>query len=722
MQDPLASNIRSGFSGYRNREDVSVLNPNIMVVGSKNVLTNTYKRVGSRRGYTLDGQRSTPNSGYGIYGSFDWNSHSGFERNLRVGFNSTGSNGRVQVRYVAKGGEKYNSITFTEGQIYWIDIQDNVGSSFSACHFWDFENELKDLILWVDGTSKIYMWSGAISKVESTSWDTGCVSVINSAPTAGGTNYAVGDVLTITTGGTGCTVRVDAVAPFTGAVTSLTLLSPGSGYTVGAGKATSGGGGTGCTVEINTIAHGYIKIPDGATPGALGFLSSVLYSKALLINTHTYTYSKIAGQYFIGISSDPTVEEASSIICQKPHIAPNSSLNGVPLNFKNYLIKNLNNQIYLAASDNHSIYISNVNSFLDYIFSSPRKPGEGAILTLDGVPKSMQQQSDSMFISAGSDYWYYTKFQMSSDNLHEAINIVPIKTAAKQGCQSDALSTKIKNSIAFVSHEVQVNTLGLLPNFLGEPQVVDISYPIVHDVQNADFTDGHMLYFKKYLFITKPKEGIMLIYNMTQDVADGSVDPSQVHYWEAPQTLPIGRLSIINGELYGHAYNESNTYKLFDGFSDDGKPYKCVALFAYSTYGDRTASKSSNKFFVEGYKKQDTKLTGILRRGLNGSVVSWSWKTLPSRCLIPVIDDASIGKTPIGKTPIGGTSQEIDLATPPKFRLVQTYDRSPYFEEQIGFSSDGVGQWWELVSFSTNATLTTEGQSSIFDPNDGDLN
>mgnify|MGYP000550030474 CR=1 FL=1 len=716
--DPLAGNIRNDFPfGYRNREDVSVISPNIMVKGSQNVLTNTFKRVGSRPGYVLDGQRSPANTGQGIYGSFDWRTHYGTERNLRVGFNSTGSDGVLQYRYVAEAGQRYLSNTFTEGQVYWIDLYSSVGSSYYACRFWDFTNELKDLNLWVDGTSNIFMWSGAVSTIAETSWATGSVAVLASAPTAGGAGYVVGDILTITTGGTGATLRV--AAHTAGVVTAVTLLTPGSGYTTGGGKVTSGGTGAGCTVDITTIAQGFIRLTDtaGVGAGGQGFLVTNAYTKSVTANTNNYTYSYITGAYLVGLSANPTAEPVDSIIHQTPQVLPNAGMSGIPATLKNQIIENLNNQIYVSGAENNSVYISAINNFQSYTFSTPRVVGEGARLTLDGVPTRLQPQSDSMFMSAGKDYWYQTKFTLSADNAKEAITIVPIKTTSNQACQAPGLAVKIKNLIAFVSNEVQINTMGLSSNFLTDPQVNDISGSIVHDVQNADFTDGRILYFQKFLFVTKPKEGIMLIYNMTADADDSTVGPSNTHYWEAPQVLPFGCLSIIGGELYGHAYSESNTFKLFTGLSDDGKPYRCLALFAYDSHGDRTATKSSNEFFVEGYKTQATKLTGYLRREFNGPVSSWSWRELPSRNIIPVIDDASIGKAPIGSVSIGGTAYESDpLSTPPKFRLVQTFNKTPYFEEQIGFGSDEIGSRWELVSFSTNATLTSEGQSSIYDP------
>lgn len=81
---------------------------------------------------------------------------------------------------------------------------------------------------------------------------TGGILTVDAAPTAGGSAYRVNEILTITTGGALGKVRVTAVSA-TGAVTAIALENPGSTYTTGTGKATSGGSGSGCTVSIQTI-------------------------------------------------------------------------------------------------------------------------------------------------------------------------------------------------------------------------------------------------------------------------------------------------------------------------------------------------------------------------------------------------------------------------------------------------------------------------------------
>ena len=80
------------------------------------------------------------------------------------------------------------------------------------------------------------------------------VTGINTVPTAGGTGYLVGDILTCSVGGTGARVIVTAINPG-GIVTGIELVAAGTatGFTVGTGKATTGGTGTGCTIEVTSI-------------------------------------------------------------------------------------------------------------------------------------------------------------------------------------------------------------------------------------------------------------------------------------------------------------------------------------------------------------------------------------------------------------------------------------------------------------------------------------
>ncbi len=79
------------------------------------------------------------------------------------------------------------------------------------------------------------------------------IGTVNATPTAGGINYVVDQILTVTEGIDG-TVKVTSVSG--GAVTGIVFNTAGSGYTTGAGKATvraPGDAGSGCTIEILTV-------------------------------------------------------------------------------------------------------------------------------------------------------------------------------------------------------------------------------------------------------------------------------------------------------------------------------------------------------------------------------------------------------------------------------------------------------------------------------------
>jgi len=84
------------------------------------------------------------------------------------------------------------------------------------------------------------------------------IRTINTTPTAAGSGYAIGDVLTSAVGGTGAQFRVVAITP-TGGVVTLELIHSGTitGYTASSGNATTNllGSGSGCTIQFATVGE-----------------------------------------------------------------------------------------------------------------------------------------------------------------------------------------------------------------------------------------------------------------------------------------------------------------------------------------------------------------------------------------------------------------------------------------------------------------------------------
>jgi hypothetical protein len=228
------------MEGYRNKEDISTLAPNTLVVGSHDVLTNVFGRVYSRAGYTPDGASSGIN--VGIVSSYDWlTPPSGVVRNLRATMPNTGS-GYMEVRNVD-----------STGKVTWNKLLTNLNSAnFNFAPWWNNTQQINEVLM-VNGGQQIWDWNGGIATLGTTT-DTGsAIMSIATTPTAGGTGYVVGDVLTIS-GGTGGTVSVSSTT--NGAITGISILSGGSSYAVNDVVAVGFGGGYGGTIKVTGASSG----------------------------------------------------------------------------------------------------------------------------------------------------------------------------------------------------------------------------------------------------------------------------------------------------------------------------------------------------------------------------------------------------------------------------------------------------------------------------------
>lgn len=140
------------------------------------------------------------------------------------------------------------------------------------------------------GTALPYGISSATRQVNS-------VISINATPVAGGSGYSIGDVLTLSTGGSNGQVTVESIGP-TGAVLSVSLRRVGASYSVTT-SATTGGTGTGCTIGITGVGTTGRIATVTNHPMAIGETVTV---KGLTESAWNTTYT------IIGVDSPSTLE------------------------------------------------------------------------------------------------------------------------------------------------------------------------------------------------------------------------------------------------------------------------------------------------------------------------------------------------------------------------------------------------------------------------------
>lgn len=594
--------------GYRNREDVTNLPPGVLIVGSQNVLTNVSERVQIRQGYSLDGPISTVLAGTSA--SFDWLTKVNSEKHLRAGgLTSAGNDGKLQYRYVAP-----------DGTVTWRDLRSGLSSvAFNFAKFFNTTEQLR-VALFVDGSSNIYEWNGAVTE----------------------------------------------------------LLS----------------------ATTNTITKA------GATWLDSGFYTTA--HKQVVINGTVYTYTGgESTNTLTGVTPDPSAEPVGSVIHQQFVTTANSSLSGVPSTFPNGLIETLNNQVFLAALTNSTVFISKVNDYTDYTSSTPRQSGEGASLVLDDNIVAFKPQEQFMYVSAGLDLWYNVNFQIQTSTVgvtYEQVNALALKTGRQQGAQSQAFVSHMKNNIIVVTNEPTIDTFGRVESSLATPQTTNLSDPIKLDVDRYDFTDGSIFYYQYFIYVAVPKEGLVLPFNLV------------TKSWEAPQTVPVSHFYIVDGELYGHGYNTFESYKLFTGFADrvypgfTGFPIDAKWVFSYQNFGSRFSYKKANYLYVEGYINPNTVATAKITYELDGckTVKTFEINGSDQQIVCLLQSPGSLGKESLGKQKLGGDETQTINGLPPKFRVEKGFNNTDFFECSVSFEVLGTDNRLELLAFGLNESPSSE--------------
>ncbi len=408
--------------------------------------------------------------------------------------------------------------------------------------------------------------------------------------------------------------------------------------------------------------------------------------------TFTYTGGE-STTTLTGVTVDPTTFTftAGALVLQEVRTNANKPASGSV----NDGIATLKNQVYIGSLTSREVNVSKNTDFTLFTFSSPRAPGEGALLTLDNTWTAFAPQEEDMYISAGKDDWYKTSFTLSDTITSEAFKVEKLKTAPRQAAQTHDLTAKIKNSVVFISNEPTLDELGRLEN-INTPQSQPLSDPIKPDFDAADFTNGHVKYFGNKVYICCPANGTVFI----RDLDKG--------FWQPPQKLPIRRFAIIGGELYGHSSLVPETYKLFTGVDDNDNYIDFRIFFAYRNFGDRAHNKAFDEYFTEGYISPNTTLTmGILYdfQGASGSA-EFIIDGNSTAILFGSGVDNSLGKESFGKEPLGSSMNE-NAGTLPKFRHIATFRPTDNYEYQVSYKTTDPDAQFELLAQGPNPKLAT---------------
>jgi len=424
-------------------------------------------------------------------------------------------------------------------------------------------------------------------------------------------------------------------------------------------------------------------------------------TRKVVINGTEYTYTGgESTDTLTGVTPDPSGEAADSNVFQAIRTNANTPTAG----FLSTGIKVLNNQLWIFSSTSRQVYVSSNTDHTSYTFSTPRMVGEGALLTLDDVPRALAVQGEDMFISAGRDFWYKSSFEQlltSTDTIAETLNVKKLKTMPGMGSQSQEMTLEAGDYTAFITYEPALRILGNIEN-LENPALLNLSNPIKPDFDAADFTNGCLTWDKNRIYVSCPNDDKVLILEKKEN-ADGTT----AWFWQPPQILPVRQFAIIGGELYGHSNATPETYKLFDGTNDNEKSMNAVAQFAYRSYKLRDKLKIFDEWLTEGYISSNCVLTLQLKYEFEGSqqTLEKTIKGYDDNILFKPSVGGIIGTEPLGTGRIG-TGGENAATLNPKFRVINEFPVQDFFEVGARYESDGTDLDWEIVAQGGNMRLS----------------
>lgn len=436
-------------------------------------------------------------------------------------------------------------------------------------------------------------------------------------------------------------------------------------------------------------------------------------NKKVMINGTEYTYT--GGENtdtLTGVTPDPSGEAANSVAYQSVVTHDNTPVDGR----NNHYIGQYQNHVLVGSDDDDLVYVSNSDNHTSYTESSPRIPGEGALLTLDGPTRGFGELSDRLIVFAGLNAIYSaTPNEITvGSTLTETFDVQKYQVGQLMGAKNPETIVSIGDSIVYLSNEPAVREITSLEQISGGANPKTLSNPIKPDFDSEDWSNACACWYKNAYHLSAPTNGRLFILEFKED-ADGKLR----RFWQAPQIMFIRPMTPYNGKLYGHSASVPETFYLFDpdAFSDVNSADEKIAIptkakFAYRNYGSRANLKNFDEYFVEGEISPATQLTTTINYDFGGNTQMLE-ETIDGSdydLLEETLENVSLGQQPMGASPLGGAISVPDSTA--KFRAIIELAKEDFFEIQAVFETDDVDKYWSIIAHGPNARMSTRQPNS----------
>ena len=471
----------------------------------------------------------------------------------------------------------------------------------------------------------------------------------------------------------------------------------------------SGGIGKVASTTANTIVL-------SATVATQGFTTA---SGTVIVNGTDYAYTGSSGSTLTGVTPDPTGEADGSVVLQKPV----TDADTVEADYTIDFIKVVANQLYAASLTSRKVYVSKNTDWTDFAQSSPRATGEGEEITLDETPVGIGQRDGKAHIGTRKA-WYEVSFNQITigSTLSEQTKVDRKSMTGKKGLLGHDFITYVGDDMVYLTEDQQLHIYGTFRNY-NQSQFPSLSDEIEEELQNEDFTGGHIRSAGDFIYLVAPNNGRVWLHETTTGT-DEYGDITYKRRWHAPFIWNLSRIAIINGVEYGYSNARPELYQMWDTLQwhDDGQNEESIPYDSIASWGYRSADRFNyidfDKIFFEGYMTPGSDVRAGIAFEYKGerSVQELLINTSSVSAEFYIGDvGISLGDAALGDNPLGDVTSDVesDQELLPKFRAIRTVGYVHCHEYQPRVYSTEADARWEILVFGSNDIISEEYPSVL---------
>lgn len=442
----------------------------------------------------------------------------------------------------------------------------------------------------------------------------------------------------------------------------------------------------------------------------------------VLVNGSTYTYAGITGNTLTGVVGDPSGEAANSVVLEKPITSATTPAS----TFTNDFIRTIGNRLHVGSYTSRLVYISSNSNYADYSVPSPRTPGTPELLTLDNTGKGIGVRQGNAHIFAGTSDLYVVNYQQITVGavLTEQTTVDKQPTSNLEAALAHEFIDTVGDTLVYLDQLNQLRTYGTFRN-ITTPQYPTLSLALQDELQEINFTGGHLKSVGDTIYLTAPISGRAYLHR-TRTVLDIAGNITSERFFDPPFIWNVSRIAVINGVEYGHSNANPQLYQLWntaqwhdDSPSDEPLPYDSVMRMAYRNAGkDRSKKLKFDTVHYEGYMTTGSVVYGPVYMDYQGATSyqvpiinsNDSLATFYSGSMAPSLGDSSLGDNPLGD---GLTIESNDQELLPKFRVETQVTENSCFEFALEVLSIDVDSRWEILDLGPNLTISDEKNAEL---------